>query len=333
MLRTFATLALSAAVLAPAAIADGRKPGTVLIYPVHRSGPDYFTVLCVTNTNTTPASPTTFGGSTNVHFEYYNVVPNPANPFVPLDCVVFDRVEFLTPADTLCVLTTCHNASAPGGQEGYVKVTAQSTIEHDTDWCFNFLIGSEMVINAYGAMYSVNAKPISTLPNCQPEPQAFKGLAIPAFIASADSSLALATNIPGNPYAIRHLLFSVWNDNEVPLSATLAFRCWFDQPLSTISPLFTDAFLRSVPNDPDELDINCDGVGDFETGWVRIDTTNVSLPGGAVGGPPAPLSPSVRLTPVGAYPTTNALRDMEILTGQLTMAGKTNMAIDLILTF
>ena len=33
-----------------------------------------------------------------------NVTPNPDNPFRPLGCTVFDRIEFLTPADTICVL-------------------------------------------------------------------------------------------------------------------------------------------------------------------------------------------------------------------------------------
>ena len=81
-----------------------RTPGSVLVFPVHRSGPEWFTVLNVTNTATLPDGPLTFGGSTNAHFEYVNVTANPntANPlnkFLPVGCTIFDRVEFLTPAD------------------------------------------------------------------------------------------------------------------------------------------------------------------------------------------------------------------------------------------
>ncbi|MCA8942954.1 MAG: hypothetical protein KDB80_10380 [Planctomycetes bacterium] len=337
MFRTLTHIALATALLGATAIADGRKPGSVLIYPVHRSGPEYFTVLCVTNTNTAPMTPTSLGGSTNLHFEYFNVVPNPDNPFLPLDCVVFDRVEYLTPADTLCVLTACHNATAGGGQEGWVKVTAQAPQVFDTDWCFDFLIGSEVVVNAYGAMYSVNADPIATIPNpvCLYEAQSGSGLLVDSYVAALNSSLALATNIPGNPYAIRHLLFSVWNDNETALSATLAFRCWFDQPLAAISPLFTEQFLRSVTNDPEELDINCDGIGDLETGWIKIDTTDVTLPGGAIGG--GMMVQAFPILNIVVNGTTVARpivqnRDFEVLSGIISSIEATNGARNLWIT-
>ena len=107
--------ALVGSMLVSNAFADGRKPGSLLIFPVHRSG-EAFTVLSVTNTNLTPQTRVSFGGSTNVHYQYVNVVPNRANRFRPLGCFIFDRVEFLTPADTLSVLTACHNATA-GTQE------------------------------------------------------------------------------------------------------------------------------------------------------------------------------------------------------------------------
>src|SRR5262249_14752132 len=62
---------LSAALLAAmfssdvAAQGPGRTPGSVLFYPIHRSGPAYFTVVAVTNTNTQPKTLATYGGSTN----------------------------------------------------------------------------------------------------------------------------------------------------------------------------------------------------------------------------------------------------------------------------
>ena len=91
-LAKLSAAALAAASLAPAAAADGRQPGSVLIYPIHRSGGAFFTVVSVTNRNTTPATPFSFGGTTKVMFQYVNTVANPADSQLPLDCVVVDRV-------------------------------------------------------------------------------------------------------------------------------------------------------------------------------------------------------------------------------------------------
>ncbi|MCA8941725.1 MAG: hypothetical protein KDB80_04125 [Planctomycetes bacterium] len=277
---------------APSAFADGRKPGSKLVYPVHRSGAGMFTVVCVTNTNTAPATPVSFGGSTNLHFEYANVVANPADAFRPLGCVVFDRVEFLTPADTLCVLTACHNATSAEGQEGYLTITAQDPSATNMDWCFDHLIGSEMVINAAGAIYGINAMPL----RCREAIYVMQPTAVmtmvgvrheylpstlmcDSFLAVANSQLAIAS-LTDQPDHIRELYFEVWNDNEFALSATLRMNCWFDQPLTAVSPLFSEAFLTSTTHAPDELDINCDGLGDFETGWFRVSTRDITTPGG-----------------------------------------------------
>ncbi|MCA8943628.1 MAG: hypothetical protein KDB80_13775, partial [Planctomycetes bacterium] len=244
----------------------------------------------VTNTNATPMTPTSFGGSTNVHFEYYNMRPNPADPFRPLDCAVFDRVEFLTPADTLCVLTSCHNATF-GPQEGYVVVTAQSPYVFDEDWCFDHLIGSELVVNASGVVFALNAAafrcvvpPAAPCPGVQPcngdmYERLPSVLMADSFLALAGSQLAMISG-SSEPTDVRHLYFEVWNDNEIALSATRRFNCWFDQPLTVVSPLFSNAFLASTANAPDELDINCDGIGDVETGWFRVRTTAITNPDG-----------------------------------------------------
>ncbi|MEM7200795.1 MAG: hypothetical protein AAF628_11045 [Planctomycetota bacterium] len=292
MLLALAGLALTA--LAPTAAANGRNPGSVLIFPVHRSGPNAFSVITVTNTNLQPATPISLGGSTNLHYEYVNVNPG-TSPFRPLNCVIFDRVEFLTPADTLSVLTSCHNAVA-GTVEGYVVVTAEDPTQFQTPWAFDYLVGSEIVISASGIGYSVNALPFSA--NMAPmTPTDLDGdgkrdfdnteydaipdyLMVDSFVAVATSQLTLL-NLTGGDQDINTVLLSIWNDNEFPLSTTLAFNCWFDQPLSRVSPLFTQTFMSSVPNDPRELDINCDGVGELETGWIIIDSIDLSQPGGA----------------------------------------------------
>lgn len=303
----YATCAvLVAATLAPAALAGGRNPGSVLIFPVQRTGGagNFFTLVSVTNTNTLPAGPGTFGGSTSVHYEYVNTVPDPANPAIPLACTVFDRIEFLTPADTLSVATWCHNAVSPGGQQGYLVVSAQDPSKFNTPWKFDHLIGSELVVNAVGGVYSLNAipfkagamlmegdetdlaDPVTMNKNGQLDFNDMEYEAIPdvlyidSFVAILGSSLSLI-NLTGGAHARNTVQFHVWNDNEFPLSATLKMGCWFDLPLTQVSPLFDHWFLSmNTPHDPQELDINCDGIGTLETGWARIDSINVSEPGG-----------------------------------------------------
>lgn len=276
------------AVVATSVFADGRKPGSVLIFPVHRSGAaaGWITVVNVTNINTLPQTPVSFGGSTLVHYDYVNTIPNPQDEQMPLGCVRFDRVEFLTPADTLSVLTSCHNAVNINGQQGYLVVSAQDPAQFGIDWSHNFLMGSELVLNGSGTMYSMNALPFAAIPAAGlPTDLDFQGdldfdgveyepipdtLYIDSFLAVAQSQLALL-NLTGGPDAVTLVQMDVWNDNEFPLSTTKLFKCWFDVPLVNVSPLFDQFFLRNnTPNDPNELDVNCDNLGDFETGWARI---------------------------------------------------------------
>lgn len=264
--------------------ADGRQPGSVLIFPIQRSGAG-FTVVSVTNVNTEPAGQASPGGTTNAFYQYLNTVPGPGGSALPVDCYVIDRVEQLTPADTLSVLTSCHNAAAA---EGYLVVAAANPLTGlgKDAWSFNHLVGSELVMNASGGVYSTNAIPFLSLrPDRAPtdfdgdgqydfdgieyEPVA-EELYADQFLAIAGSSLTLI-NLTGGAQFTAVASFDVWNDSEQPLSATKAFRCWFEESLPEVSPVFLDSYLaNNTPNDPTELDLNCDGVGDLETGWMRI---------------------------------------------------------------
>ncbi len=290
-LAKFLAVATVAASLSPAVFADGRNPGSALIYPIHRSGFGadqeggiYFTVVSVTNSNLVPQNPQSFGGSTNVQFEYVNTVYNHQDPCNPLDCVVIDRTEFLTPADKLSVLTSCHNAA--GGQEGYVVVTAHDPSKFKTAWAFNYLMGSELVVTPFGGFYELNAIPFSS-PVAEGEETDLDGdgqldfdgaeyegvpdhLYIDHFVAVFSSSLALI-NLTGGKKFQATIKFDAWNDNEFPLSATKHFTCWMEEPLEDISLIFQNRFLRdNTPNDPRDLDIDCDGDDDIETVWAKI---------------------------------------------------------------
>lgn len=296
-------LALALAASLPAA-ADGRTPGSVLVYPVHRSGPGALTLVAVTNTSTLPITPTSFGGSTYAHFDYVNVVPSQVDAFKPATCFVTNATEFLTPADTLVMNTACHTGMGP--TEGYLVITAQDPSQFDVNWSFNYLIGSELVLAPGGALYGINAIPFDAIPN-ERRPSAgqdgkvdFDGKeyeAIPDYLF-ADSFTAQGyspelgaigtelclINLTGGLNDVNTVQFSIWNDNEYPLSSTLEFSCWFCQPLNAISPLFNASYLYSqTPHDPAEAMYFC-GNGDeegksngsmYETGWFRVDSLTV----------------------------------------------------------
>lgn len=297
MIRTltkFLVPSVAALALSPAVMADGRTPGSVLIYPIHRSTfPNegaFFTVISVTNTNLAPVTPLNgLGGSTNIHWEYVNVVPGATNN-LPLDCQVVDIIEFLTPADTRSVLTNCHNAAS--GQEGYLVISALNPNSFNTPWSHNFLIGSELVVNDVGGVYGLEAIPFDAIGEAGADTDAdgdgekdFDGveyegvpeeLYMDVFYGINSSSLTLL-NLTGGFQHTANVRFDVWNDNEQALSATLAFRCWIEEPLRDISLVFDGLFLlQNTNDDPSELDINCDGIGDVETGWARIRGTNAS---------------------------------------------------------
>lgn len=283
--------AIALGLLASVGMADGREPGSLLVYPIHRSGQPFgsqawFTVASVTNSNLdlSMGMGGVQGGATTVQFEYVNIIPNPSNSFMPLNCYVVDRTEFLTPADTLSVLTSCHNAA--GNQEGYLVVYATDPGLFKTAWSFDYLLGSEMVITELGGLYSLNATPFASPVvekavtdlnlNSQRDfdGMEYEGIAdelyIDNFLALAGSSLTLI-NLTGGVNFTATVRFDVWNDNEFPLSAIINFKCWFEEPLEVVSLVFQESFLRNnTPNDPMELDINCDGLGDFETGWAKI---------------------------------------------------------------
>lgn len=318
--RTFLLLSTVLSFLAAPAAADAREPGSVLVFPIHRSAPWGFTVLSITNINTDPALPWDDGGTTGLQFQYVNVLGDPSSSSA-LGCFVFDRVETLTPADTMSVVTNCHNVS--GIQQGYVVVSAQDPTLFKTDWKHDYLIGSEIVVTPMGRAYTINAVPFragealahQALTDLDGDGvQDYNGfeyelppdeLYVDNFIAATLSSLTLLDFTSG-PLFTTSVKFDVWNDNEFALSATKQFRCWFEQRLPEVSQVFSESFLSiNTPHDPMEFDVDCMGEGDLETGWARIrgntassfsaEINNPSLLGAITAGPIEKLSFGGRL--------------------------------------
>jgi hypothetical protein len=279
--------------LVPApALADAPRPASVLVIPAHHSGPSAFTLVSVTNTNST-------GISTRALFRYVNVVPNPQSALLPLECKTVYRTEHLTPADTITVLTQCHNAGPSAN--GYLVISAQSPTS-GVAWSHNDLVGSATVITGGGGLYTVAAIPFEAVaaPGAPTDVDMdgkldFDGieyeklpddLHLDSFLGLAGSHLALA-NFAGDPEAVVSVLILVWNDNEHALSAQLTFRCWFDVPLPSLSNVFTESFLaQNTPNDPNEVDVDCNGLDDLESGWARIRGLSASTGLGTIVNPP-----------------------------------------------
>jgi hypothetical protein len=276
------TLAATTAAAATA-LADGREPGSLLIYPLQQSAlldPTIFNVVSVTNTNRAGDA------TTDVHFEYVNVSPS-GSPFLFADCTIVDRVETLTPADTLAVLTSCHNGAAAA--QGYLVVTALDPDALDTPWSFDHLIGSQQIVTLGGGTYSLNAIPFQS-----PRPERAKTdispldgrrdfdgveyepiadeLYIDSYIGALAGRIALLS-LCGGEY-LTNVDFVIYNDDEFQLSGQYAFACWAHVPLADISGYFTAQGLATTNDDPRELDITCDGLQDFDTGWAIVRPKN-----------------------------------------------------------
>ena len=96
--------------LSSSAVAGGRNPGSLLLYPEFDNRVGDATVLTVTNTSTTD--------DVTVHFVY---IGRYGSGGADLNCEEFDRFADLTPNDTLTVLTNLHN---PQQEQGYVYAYA-----------------------------------------------------------------------------------------------------------------------------------------------------------------------------------------------------------------
>ncbi|MCA8942237.1 MAG: hypothetical protein KDB80_06710 [Planctomycetes bacterium] len=297
-MNPFARLTLLAAFAAPLA-AQAPMPGSVLIFPSIRNNAFATTFVSVSNTNLSPLFP--FPGTQHppdvlAYFNYVIATPNPNDRYRPLACTHFCRPELMTAADEITVSVGCHS---PGDTRGYLVVSAHSAIAGGPV-SHNFLAGSAAIFDyVANAVYVYPAIPFCSpltvgLPTDVNPPNGrldFNGieyemmhdhLIVDSFIAAFNSRLVLAdfSCLPGDNAEVSVDL-SIFNDNEFPLSLHFGFRCWMEIELHDISTLFFNGWLQGISNDPAELDINCDGLGDFEAGWFSIYTTQASIAGGA----------------------------------------------------
>lgn len=244
-----------------AAKADLQGPGSQLVFQQFDNRPGMVTLFTVTNLSDSE--------DVRVYFEYRQAA----------NCLIFNRTEVLTAADTITLVTSVHS---PSQQRGFAIVQARDALNRAI--VFNHLVGTalwldgvqsfESAANAVsfegigdGVFVDVNGDGLLAMDGSEYSlpPQA---LLFPRFIATTaalSSDIVLLDLSMNNSQTLAHML--VYNDNEELFSQEIAFACWTRRPLSEISPLFTQAFLVTTNHDPSEPI----GASSNETGWFSVE--------------------------------------------------------------
>ncbi|MFO1010479.1 MAG: hypothetical protein U1F29_10495 [Planctomycetota bacterium] len=298
-LRPLAVLALGAFLGAASAHADGRQPGSLLVFPVFQCERGVDTLITVTNAN-----PDLTGAAVRVHFVYVSGDPSTL-------CEPSNRYEVLTPQDTISVIASLHVAH--GYSQGWVY--AHSVDSTGRAISYNHLIGDEVVINGELttdfalAPFAFRAIPDQGLFTDLEAPagdgvldlngleyeQAPDTILIPRFMGQSNEyqSELVLLNLTGGARFTANVNYLVFNDNEVPLSATNSFQCWARVPLTQISGGVTNSFLQSTNDAANEII----GSNTRESGWILLQGVNAQVvPGGTLIPDPAILAVLIEKT-------------------------------------
>lgn len=271
--------ALASLGMASEALANGRNPGSLLLFPEFDNRSSHLTLLTVTNTNTGVNAD---GSNGTVKLEFVYIGKNGLDGTV-LNCLEFNRTETLTANDTLSVLTSSHN---PQQEQGYVYAFAKDK-NTGKAVVFNHLIGNLMTLESIESLeYSMNPVAFKGIGNAQTgltdldndgvrdldgveyEPVANEIL-IPRFIGSGgpyDSELILI-GLSGGTAFQTIVDFWVYNDNEEAFSAQFQFKCWDRVKLADINGVFTQDFLKFNTNNAVNEIV---GASSVESGWMRV---------------------------------------------------------------
>ena len=269
------------------------EPGSHLIFPFYDARGGAVTIHTVTNLNynRVRADNTYLTGDVLLHYFYVSGV----------DCLVFNRFEFLTPGDTLSVVAADHT---PEGDFGYMFVRAEDP-ETGLQVDFDYLIGDQIVVDPRGNfVWTVPAMGFRALTDerfsklgVDPERSGtghafvdiaandgdedfasdFNGyeyaffpdrLLISSFFEqnqNVDTELILIT--PLDPLARVTRNFWFFNNEETKFSRSFNFSCYWAGPLAEISNIVTN-----LEGDPRELPLP-----GLEAGWALIDGRRATL--------------------------------------------------------
>ncbi len=265
--------------LASSAMANGRNPGSLLLFPEFDNRVANLTLVTVTNTSsdTTPVAGGALAGTVKVEYVYIGKYGTQGET---LQCLEFNRTETLTPNDTLTVITSSHN---PQMQQGYLYVFAKDRITGAAK-VHNFLIGNEMTIEGITALdYSINPVSFKGIGNGTTTDLDGDGnrdldgleyeavpdeILIPRFIGQGGiyNSQLILIGLSGGVAFTTIANFWVYNDNEEAFSAQYTFQCWDRTFLQNINGVFAESFLDSTNNAPNEIL----GANTKESGWMRV---------------------------------------------------------------
>ena len=272
-------LALGALVpLATPSLADGRNPGSLLLYPEfdHTNGRN--TLLTVTNTRV--------DRSVVVHFKYVSGQNDATR------CTIANVWETLTPGDTITVLTGTHN---PGNfNKGYVYIYAVTAVgTNGKAVSFNYLAGDVVQLGGDRTFdYAINPLPFRAVPFLDSLTDLENGgvgdgirdldgleyeaapdrILVPRFFGQASqqgpgaSSDVILVALSGGKQFETIVSLLLYNDNEEIFSGEHAFRCWEKLPLIGLNAAFSNDFLKTgTMHDTSE------SVLGLETGWFQLD--------------------------------------------------------------
>jgi hypothetical protein len=292
----FACCVASVALLSRPAAAEVSlgQPGSVLVFPLVDSTDSGNTLITVTNTNTSERI---------CHFPFREGDIKLAYFYVDGDSwLCTDLCEFLTPADTLTVLTNRHN---PNMEQGFLIVQARD-IETGLPVEFDHLVGIATVVNSdfnfewsylpysFGASFSGRGwygecqrrlidddgcikfgNPDHEGPGVSYYDPFPDELIIPRFFGegSPDSRpgldfsntlYLLSTMSSYPPPAQTGLNILGWNNNERRFSRTFRFSCWTAVSLGDLTAAVSQDNL-SAGGDPEET------LG-VATGWMKFES-------------------------------------------------------------
>ncbi len=252
-------------------MADGRNPGTLLVYPEFDNRDAIVTLLTVTNTHDT--NPVT------VEFVYRGKYDNFDND---IHCLETNRTKTLTHNDTFTVITNNHN---PDMAQGFVYVFAKNNANQKVS--FNYLIGNVLTLDGmFGFEFSVNPLVYKAIPGqgsitdldgdglldldgCEYE-QSPGEIIIPRFLGQNVGGIfseLILIGLTGGRNFDTTLDFLIYNDNEEVFSREHTFNCWERVALNDISGAFDNTFLHDMTNDdPQEIL----GAMHMEAGWIWI---------------------------------------------------------------
>lgn len=296
-----------------------RKPASLLVFPEFDSRPMSTTLITVSNTNGdfTPNG-NLYAGTVDIEYVYIGK-ENAAGQ--PIPCLETNFTRRLTPNDTLSVVARAQN---PNQNRGFVYVFAKNPATGQAI-VFNHLVGSGLILDDFtGADYSFepyaylgvgapgsptddDADGVRDLNNleysCTPDVLLF-----PRFFGQSPPDPNFQGGVPPTDFSSDLVLLNlsggkdwdvvvdylVYNDNEEVFSAQSSFVCWEKRSLLEINSAFSQAFLASTNDNPDEVL----GAPSLETGWFRLDG-RIASSSAAVVQDPSILALLVESLPLG----------------------------------